>query len=206
MKLIIVRHGEAEHNIQRLLVGHGNSRLTETGKAQVEQVAEKLRAEHIDVAFSSDSERALHTAQGILRFHPDAPLTVTEELRERNMGDLEGSSREEFIVAARASGVKWFEHKPTGGESMLETQQRVKIFIERIRTEYKGKTVLIASHGGLIRALLAYLLNHNFEHDPPVRVANTAVTVVQMQDDEKHIARIINDVSHLEESGVEFTK
>ena len=200
MKLIIVRHAESEHNVGALMVAHGPSRLTAKGKAQVERVAERLRSEHIDVAFSSDSERALHTAQGILQFHPSVPLTVTEELSERHMGDLEGKSRAEFVATAKQSGVKWFEYKPAGGESMLDTQARAQKFIERIRDEHRGQTVLISSHGGFIRALLAYLLKQNYETDAPMRVLNAAITIVQMRDDDSHTAHVINDATHLNEA------
>jgi broad specificity phosphatase PhoE len=199
MKLIIVRHAEAEHNVGPLMVAHGPSRLTEKGKAQVVRVAERLKSEHIDVAFSSDSERALHTAKGILLFHSDVPLIKTKELGERHMGEMEGKPREEFMAAAEQSGVKWYEYRPTGGESMLETRDRAVHFIERIRQDNAGKTVLIVSHMGYIRALLVYLLKHDYEKDRPIRTVNTGVTVVQMRDDDSHIAHIINDASHLDD-------
>lgn len=200
MRLIIVRHAEAEHNIGHLMVAHGPSRLTEKGKAQVDRVAERLKTEHIDAAFTSDAERAKHTAEGILKYHQGVPLQVAAELRERHMGNMEGKTREEFIADAKQSGVKWFEHRPAGGESMLETQDRAKQFIDRIRDTYRGKTVLISSHGGFIRALLAYLLKQDYENDTPIRVLNTAVTIVQMRDDDSHVAHIINDATHLDEA------
>lgn len=160
------------------MVAREHSRLTEKGKAQVLRVAERLRSEHIDAAFSSDAERALHTAQGILQFHPQVPPTNTEELQERHMGDMEEKSREEFIANAKNSGVKWFEHRSEGVESMLETQARAQQFIEKVRAEYRDKTALLVSHGGFIRGLLAYLLRQNYETDVPLRVLNTALTIM----------------------------
>lgn len=199
MRLIIVRHAEAEHNVGPLMVAHGPSRLTEKGKVQVERVADRFKSEHIDAAFTSDSERARDTAQGILKFHPQVQLTVAEELRERHMGEMEGKPREEFMAAAEKSGVKWYEYRPVGGESMLETRDRAIRFIKRIHHDQTGKTVLIVSHMGFIRALLAYLLKHDYEKDMPIRTVNTGVTIVQMRDDDSHVAHIINDATHLDE-------
>lgn len=206
MRLIIVRHGEAEHNVKALMVAHGPSRLTEKGRAQVQRVAERLRGEHLDVAYSSHSERAVHTAQGILSLHPGVELVIDDLLRERVMGEMEGKTREEFIADAKASGVRWFEHRPKGGESMLETQTRAQQFMEKTRERYRGQTVLLVSHGGFIRALLAYLLKQNYETDAPMRVLNAAVTILQLRDDELPITHTINDTAHLDESTLSIGK
>jgi broad specificity phosphatase PhoE len=199
MKLIIVRHGQAEHNVHSLMVGHGDSILTDKGEEQVSLVAEKLRDEHIDAAYSSDLTRALHTAQGIMRHHPHVELNVTTALREVDMGELEGKTKAEFHSAVKKSGKRWFELAPKGGESMIDTRARAAEFIERLFLEQKGKTVLLVSHGGFIRALLAHILKHDFRTDQPLRIINTAVTVVEMRDDDTHVAHIINDASHLDD-------
>jgi broad specificity phosphatase PhoE len=142
-------------------------------------VAEKLRDEHIDAAYSSDLTRALHTAQGIMRHHPHVELNVTTALREVDMGELEGKTKAEFHSAVKKSGKRWFELAPKGGESMIDTRARAAEFIERLFLEQKGKTVLLVSHGGFIRALLAHILKHDFRTDQPLRIINTAVTVVK---------------------------
>ncbi len=197
MKLIIVRHAEAEHNVQSLMVSHGPSRLTEKGKDQVQLVAARLGDEHIDMAISSDSERALHTAQGILKFHPTVTLAINPLLRERHMGGLEGKTKEEFIADQKSSGLQWYEHKPVGGESMLETKTRAASFFEELKKRYLGKTVLIVSHGGFIRAFLGHLLKHEFGVDNVGRIGHTAVTIIEIDDRGQHLVRSINDTTHL---------
>lgn len=199
MKLIIVRHGESEHNLGHLMVARGESRLTEKGQAQVRRVAERLRHEHINAAYSSPAERALDTARGILQFHPNIKLIISEALRERHMGNLEGTTREKFVAAAKASGLKWFEHKPEGGESMLETQARAAHFIHAVWPQHKGQTVLISSHGGFLRALIAHLMQHDYDQEHPLRLFNTAVTIIELQDEAPHIAHVLNDIEHLDE-------
>ena len=104
------------------------------------------------------------------------------------------------MAAAEKSGVKWYEYRPVNGESMLETRDRAAHFIQQFRKEYAGKTVLVVSHMGFIRALLVYLLKQDYEKDPPIRTVNTGVTIVQMRDDDSHVAHIINDSTHLDEA------
>lgn len=200
MKLIIVRHAEAEHNIQHLMVADGSSPLTEKGKAQVRRVADRLRDKYINVAFSSSSERALDTARGILEFHQAVRLEIHELLRERQMGNMEGKTREEFVADAKASGVKWYEHKPIGGESMLDTQQRAATFVDQLWPKYRGQTVLIVSHGGFIRALLAHIMKHDYDADKPIRLLNTAISIVELRDEEPHVAHVINNIDHLDKA------
>lgn len=199
MKLIIVRHAEAEHNVGSYTGIDGHSQLTDKGKEQAKRLAERLSGEHIDAAFTSDFVRARDTAQSIIQFHPQIKLQSSELLRERNMGELVGASREAYAAAVTAAGVKWFEYIPRGGESMLETQSRAERFIKEIVPIYRTKTVLLVSHMGWNRALLAYLLDHDYENSPPIRMLNSAISIVEIRDDGPNIAHVMNDAGHLDE-------
>ena len=198
MKLIIVRHGQAEHNVPGLMVGHGESALTEKGKSQVRDIANRLRDEHIDGAFSSDLERAVQTAQGILQFHPNVKLEKTAALREQMFGDLERTTKDNFAAKVKEAGVAWFAYTPPGGESMFETKSRAATFSSSILEEWKGKTVLIVSHGGFIRALVCHLLGIDFDEFPK-KSYNTGLTIIEVDEDGQHHVHLLNDGSHLPE-------
>src|SRR3989344_1609773 len=93
MKLILVRHGETEENKADIIQGHWEGKLNAVGLHQAIKISLRLKGESIDAIYSSDLKRAFKTAQEIAKFHPQIPLTITPELRERYCGKLEGQSR-----------------------------------------------------------------------------------------------------------------
>lgn len=91
MKLIITRHGETEENRAGILQGHLPGTLTDKGITQAKKLAQRLKDEKIDHIYSSDLARAADTAELIAEYHPNTPLDMIEELRERDAGELEGT-------------------------------------------------------------------------------------------------------------------
>ena len=90
--LVMVRHGEADHNVteeQRAGAGSGrivnyvedgdkricDTELTENGRQQAQLVAERLRREKIDLAVSSDLKRARDTALAVVSRHNDIQVS-----------------------------------------------------------------------------------------------------------------------------------
>ena len=87
MTLYIVRHGQTEENLQRILQGHIPGTLTEKGKEEVREAAELLSKEGVKFTriVSSDLKRAMDSANIISeRLH--LPVTPMEILRERDWG------------------------------------------------------------------------------------------------------------------------
>src|SRR3989338_4638852 len=80
MKLILVRHGETDANRDMICQGHMNSHLTQKGLRQARLVAERLKYFPIDIAYSSDLDRALDTCKEILRYHPQTNIKITKVL------------------------------------------------------------------------------------------------------------------------------
>lgn len=69
MRLILVRHGETFENYHKITQGQLNTKLTQKGFEQIKKAAQRLKNEKIDIAFSSDLDRAVNTCDEILRFH-----------------------------------------------------------------------------------------------------------------------------------------
>lgn len=55
MRLCLVRHGETEENLARLLQGHLPGTLSDNGKRQAMNLKQNLNLEDMDVIVSSDS-------------------------------------------------------------------------------------------------------------------------------------------------------
>ena len=87
MTIYIVRHGQTEEYIQRILQGHMPGTLTDKGKEQVRNAAELLSKEGVKFTriVSSDLKRAMDSAR-IISERLELPITPMEILRERDWG------------------------------------------------------------------------------------------------------------------------
>ena len=96
MEIILTRHGETIENIEGRFQGHLPGKLSEKGKIQAKKLALRFKDEKFDYIFSSDLTRAVDTAKEIKKFHQNIPIKFTKELRERNLGELQGVKKSEL--------------------------------------------------------------------------------------------------------------
>ena len=191
-RLIFVRHGESEANLQRAFAGWTNAALTDKGHAQAEAAARYLLQYKIDVAYASDLQRARDTAKHIAD-KQGIPLVPDRELREIYAGEWEGRLFDDLIQEDAEAYTTWRQTiglaRPTGGESVAELQTRVQGAVNRILAAHTGKTVLIGTHATPIRVMECIWRDIPLAeaHTVPWR-ANASTTVVEY--DESGRARI----------------
>src|SRR5574340_48950 len=89
--LYIVRHGQTEWNVKKLMQGHTDIPLNKEGETQAREMAKKLRRIHFAAAYSSDLLRAKQTAE-LITLEKKIVVKTTKALRERFYGRLEGKS------------------------------------------------------------------------------------------------------------------
>ena len=86
-KVILIRHGETEWNLSGRWQGHADSPLSPRGVSQAIALGERMSTESLDHFYTSDLERAQHTAR--LIGEPSGWLAnPLESLRERELGDM----------------------------------------------------------------------------------------------------------------------
>ncbi len=163
--LYIVRHGETVWNIEGRFQGHMDSPLTEKGKQQARELGRKLNNITFDEVFSSDLGRAKHTAELIV-LEKKLAVKTTKALRERSFGKFEGKPLDSYhlelkdllIIYNKLSAKERFSTSPTPErETDASVMSRIITFMREIAVAYKGKTVLMVSHGGAMRTLLIHL-------------------------------------------------
>lgn len=157
----IIRHGQTEWNVKKILQGSNNIPLNQEGEKQARNLGGAFKNIKIDAVFSSDLIRAKRTAE-IIALEKKLAVETTKLLRERRYGRFEGKKAEalaEFDKMKDAlSKQERFKFKPYPDvESDEELVGRVITFLREISVSYIGKTVLIVSHGGLMAALLRHL-------------------------------------------------
>ena len=149
MKLIFVRHGETAYNKLNKRLGWLDEPLNEVGLRQAEELADQIEY-NFDIVFSSPLKRASKTAE-IIAQKFNKKVMFSEHLKERNFGSLGGTVWKE----GEKESVK-YDDRPYGGESVEDVRKRLEKFIDEVRNNYAGKTVLVVTHGGIIR-LMHYL-------------------------------------------------
>ena len=159
-KLIIVRHGQSMANLNGTFAGQVDVPLSPLGRRQAEELKEYLTAQYkIDVVYSSALSRACDTVA------PTAaalglPVIKDAGLKEIDGGKWEGLTHEEIAQKFPADFALWRDNiglsHCTGGESMRELQERSIAATKRIAEENDGRTVLIGTHAGFLRAMICY--------------------------------------------------
>jgi len=206
MKLLIVRHGESEKNTTGLVQGpNTQSNLTDLGRRQAQKLAEKLKLEHIDLAFVSPMDRARQTADIILQYHPDTVVQYALELSERSHGQYEGGPSSKPLEDWHASGLPFGEFKPEGGESWFEAGERVTGFIHSILNRHKNDspTILIVGHGSVFTYFLMQAGGQDTHAESKERYdyyhpSNTAMSTLELGENGQLKLISLNNVSHLD--------
>ncbi len=121
-----MRHGQGEHNVHNMISAKVDNphHLTELGKSQVLESAEKLKAEKIDVIYASDFVRTKETAELVAKTigYPVEKIIYDTRLREVNMGIFDGKSADEYHAFFNTPEER-FTKTPEGGESAQGIRQ-----------------------------------------------------------------------------------
>ncbi|MBI2019130.1 histidine phosphatase family protein [Candidatus Daviesbacteria bacterium] len=164
--LYIVRHGQTDWNLNGLTQGQTDIPLNETGIKQASEMAEKLKSIHFDAVFSSDLIRAKRTAE-IITLEKNLAVQTTKLLRERLYGEQEGRNEkildnlyETWKKLNKKEKEKYRPLKEFETDGELTT--RFITFLREVAVGHSGKTVLVVTHGGIMRALLNRLSEETY--------------------------------------------
>ena len=161
MTIYIVRLGQTEENLQRILQGHMPGTLTEKGKEQVRKAAELLSREGIKFTrlVSSDLKRAMDSAQ-IISDKLNLPIIPMEILRESDWGKFTGMSIAEATDKYRIDG-KWvFPEGTTETEEGI--YERANKALVELQKQFADETIIVVTHGQFARNLIAAHFECNY--------------------------------------------
>lgn len=153
MTIYIVRHGQTEENLSRILQGHMPGTLTEYGKEQVAKAAEILVNNGVDFKciVSSDLKRAMDSAQ-IIADKLNLPIIPMEILRERDWGKWTGMSIAEATDKFRKDGKWMFPEGTTETEEGIF--QRAGEALARLQELYVDENIIVVTHGQFARNMV----------------------------------------------------
>ena len=162
-RLILVRHGETDWNLQGRFQGQIDIPLNKNGKNQALAAGDFLREEKIDVAYSSSLSRPLETTKLILNEHPDVKITLMNDLIEIGHGLWEGKLESE-IKDKWAKMLSDWKEKPDRvnmpeGESIQEVWERSVKCWKKICSSLSSKQVaLVVAHDAVNKTIICHLL------------------------------------------------
>jgi broad specificity phosphatase PhoE len=181
--LLLVRHGESVANGKSFFAGHLDIDLSQLGYKQAECTAEYIVKNYsVDVVYSSDLQRAYHTAEPIAKM-TGALLKKEEALREIYAGDWQGLTFDELQSKYADSYGVWLTDigraACINGETVKELYERVWNVLQKILNENMDKTVVIVTHATPIRAICCRLMGKSVEEMKNVAwVSNASITQV----------------------------
>ncbi len=152
MKIWLTRHGQTRLNKQRRMQGRTDEPLNETGIMQAEEARGQLADIHFDAVFASPLGRAQHTAS-IMTGLPIDQLHVDERLIEVDFGRYE---LHKYYLLGPAMSLYWALPEvfpaPASVEDIASMTARSRSFLRDL-SKQPYENVLIACHGGIMRAL-----------------------------------------------------
>ena len=194
-RLLLIRHGYSSGNKDRRFSGQIDLPLSEEGIQQAERVCNYIQENYtVDTIYSSDLERAIDTVKPLSEAL-SLPINIHRELREINEGiwqgmlitEVEAKWPEEYAFYKANLGLHQFE----GGECYASLLARLLPMINKIVADNKDKTVVIGTHGAVVRGLLSVWQGIPLERLLEVpRVPNGTVTEVEIDGDDVRIVKL----------------
>lgn len=201
--IYLVRHCQSTGNIEHRFQGRFDASVTEAGEQQLELLSLRFRNEPIDVIYTSPLTRAVKTAEAVAKYHPQLAIIHDDGLTELDCGKMENLMLSEIAAQFPTTSRHWDESPDLcefpDGETMAEVYTRVNAALDRIISENRGKTIVITTHGGVLRNLYARVAYGNIEGIRNSQVfGNTSVSLLT-EEDGKLSFSYTGDDSHLPE-------
>lgn len=149
--IYMVRHAESP-----FVFGEEKIRgLSEKGLMDSRKIADMFEDIKVDCIVSSPYIRAIQTVQH-LADKKELSIIEFEELRERHIKGLDYKMPwEELMIAIKESFID-IDFSLRGGESTRKAQERAIPIIDKLLCEYRGKSIVIGTHGNIMTIIMNY--------------------------------------------------
>ena len=197
-KLILLRHGQSQWNLENKFTGWKNVPLTEKGEMEAKKAGELIKKNkiHIDFIFSSVLERANKTAEIAIKEanlqnlinNNKLIMTKHEDLNERDYGDLVGLNKEETANKFGKEQVHiWrrsYDTPPPNGESLKDVVERVSPYFKKNIKPLlvQNNNILIAAHGNSLRAMMIELGMYKPEEISSIELPTGSPLCINLQE------------------------
>lgn len=201
----LIRHGQTAWNRENRIQGHSDLPLDAVGETQAKQLSVFFASYHLRSIFTSHLRRSRQTAEAIAAGNGHGDPVVEQALAEMYLGAWEGLTPEEIDQRFGGAYEQW---KTTPSLVRIPEAEGLEAFRTRVRTALsaivdrlgEGEHVIV-SHGGVIAALLADLLDADYDAMlRRLRLDNAGITAFEFGTPTPHVLWI-NRTTHLDPSG-----
>jgi len=182
--IVLLRHGQTDWIGHAIAGRQPGVHLNAEGAAQALRVRDRLANVPIDAIYSSPLDRTRETAAPLATAR-GLDVRTCDEAIELDFGDW---TSHRFADLGEDAGWRRFNSfrsfsRAAGGELMPEVQLRIVRAIERLRAAHPGQTVVVVSHGDVIRAAVAYFLGVPLDLFQRIEIGPASVSRVRLFDD-----------------------
>jgi probable phosphoglycerate mutase len=200
-RLILARHGAVREDWSRRLYGIVDVPLSAKGRAQSHLAAAAVAREQPHLVLTSPLARARFLGEEIAA-RAGCPLKAMPEWRERSFGAWAGLSIGEILRDHREAYEdfmrrRWEIRVSPDAENMADLAARcVEPLLAQVRANY-GRTLVMVSHSGPMRAFLGAILGLPGESLFRIRLDTCSLTRVDFYPDGAIVLRSMNETHHL---------
>jgi broad specificity phosphatase PhoE len=179
--LHFLRHGE--HGLLgKVLAGRmPGVGMTERGRAEIASQAERLAREKIAAIYASPLQRTRESAE-IVSARLGLPIGFRDDLLELDFGEWTGATFDSIRADPRWQA--WSTQRSLaaipGGESMRQVQQRVVAALLELNERHLHETVVLVSHGDVIRAVLLFALGMPLDFYNRIEIGQGSISTIQI--------------------------
>jgi len=190
-RIILIRHGATNFNLQKRYSGFIDVSLNQLGKKQARNLCRALEGENIDRVYCSDRKRAIQTARIVFK---GRQIKKVRDLREIHFGVFEGLKHCQLLKKHPKAYRQWldnpFKAKIPKGEDLRGFKKRVLAGLNKIISENHGKTVAVVSHGGAISMIINSILK--FENFWQAIPSSASLSIIEYRNNKPEV-RIFNN-------------
>lgn len=159
-RFALLRHAKTEWNLTKRIQGQEDSPLTQEGEDQARDWGRILSDFHWDRIVTSDTGRAIKTAS-LVNLSLMIPVVSDPRLREQDWGKWTGKTmaqiEKEEPEYLEEQLIKVWDFCPPGGENRRLVLERSLLALKQAHTRFKGETILIVTHEGVIKCIISHL-------------------------------------------------
>ncbi len=183
-RLLLIRHAEVEKRYQSVFGGHIDMDLSPRGHEQATALAKYLRHTVLDATYASPMKRVQQTLQALAKEGIPTP-TIMPDLREVSFGDWTGLTWSEVQARYGIGAWQWLHQLEAvaiqNAESAQTLRERVEPCLRQIIRDHPGQQVAIVCHGGVIRMILAILLDLPLSRTGAFQIEYASLTRVSLR-------------------------
>ena len=206
-RLVLVRHGESNVTVRRVIGGMRScDGLSPLGIQQAERLRDRWLANpefEPDALIASGYPRAIETGEIVSSALGGLPVVPDEGFGEHDPGpECDGLRYSEFVERYHPSDDVWDDDDPfattfPGGETIAAFHYRVGTALRRLLDEHADETLVVFCHGGVVDAVLRQALRAPAMGGFQIHTVNTSITELELV--KRNLWRLVryNDAAHL---------